>query len=223
MIVRDDPLHPDPNFVELYRRLPDVDDPEPWLGWARRAGGPVLYLGAGTGRLAVPLERAGIELVLVDSHPGMLERLGDRLPAVERIRSRIEDLALDRRFRLVIVPANVLCTQERLQRAVQHVQAGGRLAFQLMNPHWLAAGAAPSVKVLACDRQRAHIQVRYAFEDITFTQDADVALVWPEEIDAFLAPARLRLESMRPEQAGDLDASPTFYVVARRRSAAAGG
>ena len=40
---------------------------------ARRAGSPVVELAVGTGRIAVPTAAAGIEVIGVDSSPGMLE------------------------------------------------------------------------------------------------------------------------------------------------------
>src|SRR5437773_1036160 len=97
-IVRDDPSVPDEGFAELYSQLPDAADLSPWLELAQAATPPVLYLGIGTGRLAVPLHAAGIELVGVDSHPGMLSRAHRRLPETELIHSRLEDLALRRMF-----------------------------------------------------------------------------------------------------------------------------
>src|SRR2546421_6339041 len=140
-IVRDDPSVPDEGFAELYSQLPDATDLSPWLELAQAAAPPVLYLGIGTGRLAVPLHAAGIELVGVDSHPGMLDRLRRRLPGTELIQSRIEDLNLDRQFELVMVPSNILCLVERLRTAADHVTVDGSLAFELTNPHWLRAGA----------------------------------------------------------------------------------
>src|SRR2546430_2010004 len=118
-IARDDPENPDPGFAELYASLPDATDVEPWLSWCRAAEGPVLYLGPGAGRLAVPLAAAGVELVGVDAHPGMLARLRERLPHVELVRSRFEDLDLGRRFSLVIGPSSRPGPAER-------VGAGGR-------------------------------------------------------------------------------------------------
>src|ERR1700730_13684827 len=107
--VRDDPSNPDKGFAQLYAQLPDATALWPWLELAQAAAPPLLYLGIGTGRLAVPLHAAGIELVGVDSHPGMLERLRRRLPGMELTQSRIEDLSLGRQFSLVIVPSNILC------------------------------------------------------------------------------------------------------------------
>src|SRR6202165_5553237 len=128
-IVRDDPSSPDEGFAELYAQLPDATDLSPWLELAQAAAPPVLYLGNRTGRLAVPLHAAGIELVGVDSHPGMLARLRQRLPDIELIQSRIEDLDLGRQFDLIVVPSNILCFVDRLRSAANHVAADGSLAF----------------------------------------------------------------------------------------------
>jgi SAM-dependent methyltransferase len=54
-----------------------VDDPgdvDLYLALAARTNGPVLELGVGTGRLAVPLAAAGYRVVGVDRDPAMLER-----------------------------------------------------------------------------------------------------------------------------------------------------
>src|SRR2546421_13081712 len=145
--VRDAPSNPDEAFAELYAQLPDATDLWPWLELAQNATPPVLYLGIGTGRLAVPLHAAGIDLVGVDSHPGMLERLRRRLPDMELIRSRIEDLNLGRRYALVIVPSNILGLGDRGRSAANHLSVGGTLAFELTNPYWLQAGASHGVRV----------------------------------------------------------------------------
>ncbi len=48
---------------------------------ARRAGGPVLELMSGTGRLSIPLMEAGAELTCVDRSRGMLDVLSKKLAA----------------------------------------------------------------------------------------------------------------------------------------------
>jgi hypothetical protein len=210
--VRDDPHRPDPAFAELYGSLPDATDLEPWLGWCRQlpGGGPVLYLGVGAGRLAVPLAVRGVTVVGVDAHPGMLQRLAARAPGIETARARIEELVLGRRFPLVIAPSNILCTAERMAGAARHVAAGGRCCFQLMNPHWLRAGASEGVDVLECDDAWARIEVTYPGGAV---QEARVPLVWPGDIEAYLDAAGLRL--VRITGAGDgLETSSTFYVEA---------
>ena len=215
--VRDDPSNPDAGFAELYAQLPDATDLWPWLELAQGATPPVLYLGVGTGRVAVPLSAAGIELVGVDSHPGMLERLRGRLPRTELIESRIEDLGLGRRFDLVIAPSNILYLVERLRRAADHLADGGALAFELANPHWLRSGGGDGVRVRAFDGNGARLEVDYRLPNgRTITQHADVAVVWPEEMENWLSAAGLRLQRMFGRPDADLLDSPSFYVVASR-------
>jgi trans-aconitate methyltransferase len=212
-VVRDDPLRPDPGFAELYARLPDATDLEPWLTLARFARPPVLYLGAGAGRLAVPLHSEGIQLVLVDGHPGMVAHLRRRLPDVEVHQSLIETLDLGRTFDLVIVPSNILYRADLIKAASAYLSPTGRLAFELTNPHWLAAGARPDFKVLRQNQDQAEIEVEYPDGTI---QQGEVQLVWPEEIENFLATAGLDLFRLSGHAEAELDESPTFYVVAKR-------
>lgn len=216
-MVRDDPSNPDPAFAELYARLPDADDLWPWDELARSAVQPVLYLGIGSGRLAVPLHAAGVELVGVDSHPGMLAHLRRRLPGTELIQSRIEDLELGRRFSLVMVPSNILDTAERLHHAAAHLARDGLLAAELTNPHWLQAGAGDGVRVLALDGNQARVEIDYTFvAGEPYVQHVSVQLVWPDEVERWLGSSGLTLRRMFAREDGELTSSPTFYVVASR-------
>ncbi|HSO93113.1 MAG TPA: class I SAM-dependent methyltransferase, partial [Candidatus Dormibacteraeota bacterium] len=209
-----DPRHPDPGFAELYASLPDANDLWPWLELAQAAAPPVLYLGIGAGRLAVPLVNAGVALVGVDSHPRMLERVAQRLPGTELILQRLEQLDLGRRFDLVMVPSNILFTQERLRGAAGQLAAGGRLAFELANPHWLRSGEHDGVRVTRFDGNGARLEIDYQVLDRTYTQVADISLIWPEEIDSWLSGAKLLLERIFGQKDAELESSPTYYVVA---------
>ena len=211
-------MRPDPGFAELYISLPDATDLWPWKDLALTAKPPVLYLGIGSGRLAVPLHETGIMLVGVDSHPGMLASLRRRLPDTELILSRIEDLHLGRQFDLIIVPSNILCLVERLRSAANHLAADGSLAFELTNPYWLQAGASQGVRVQSFDGNGARFQVDYTLADgRVVTQEAEIPLVWPDEVENWLATgAGLRLGRMFGRKDAELASSPSFYVVAGR-------
>ena len=50
-----------------------TEDVEFYVEEAKQAGSPVVELGVGTGRIAVPTAAAGIRVIGVDSSPGMLE------------------------------------------------------------------------------------------------------------------------------------------------------
>jgi SAM-dependent methyltransferase len=69
---------------EAFARLYDLDladdpgDLDLYLALAGRTGGPILELGAGTGRLAVPLAAAGHRVTAVDIDAAMLDRARHR-------------------------------------------------------------------------------------------------------------------------------------------------
>src|SRR6478735_8927066 len=54
--------------------LDDPGDVDLYLALAARTDGPILELGAGSGRIAVPLAQAGHDVTAVDLDPDMLER-----------------------------------------------------------------------------------------------------------------------------------------------------
>lgn len=213
-VVRDDPASPDPGFAALYGALPDADDLEPWLSFCEPPGTETLYLGIGAGRLAVPLWRAGVPLVGVDVHPGMLALLHDRVPELPVHLGRIETVDLGRRFRRVIAPSNILFTRALIRGAARHLAPDGRLAFELMNPHWLEAGASPGVRVVRRRERSVDLELTY---ETGHTQAATVPLVWPESVDRLLAGARLRLRRLgATDGASGLEEAPSFLVVAER-------
>jgi len=124
---------------------------------ADTTGGPVLEIGCGTGRLTIPLARAGHEVWAVDVSAAMLDqlraKLADEPPEVQaRVRVVQQDAtALDlpeRRCRLAVIPFNVLMlipdlTAERraLAAAAAHLAPGGLLALDVMNPLTLSLDA----------------------------------------------------------------------------------
>lgn len=128
------------------------------LQLAAQAGGPVLELGCGSGRLLLPLAKAGHTVTGVDNSPAMLARAQARLalepPTVaQRVTLVTGDMtALDGtlpegngRFALIIVPYNTLMhltegDVRKMLRQVKGLLAGnGRLFIDLANPFVLAA------------------------------------------------------------------------------------
>ena len=119
----------------------DVD----WFrGLARITGGPILELGCGTGRVAVPLALDGHAVVGLDRSSAMLERADRRARAVgagvRLVEGDMRNFSFDETFALVIVPANtflMLAPDERWQclaRAREHLAAEGRLAIDVFQP-----------------------------------------------------------------------------------------
>ena len=89
-----------------------------WRRVASKAGGRVLELGCGTGRVSMPLARAGIDLVGVDRSAPMLERARRRITSsptrqlarfLRFVRSDIRALPFEARsFAMVIAPYGIL-------------------------------------------------------------------------------------------------------------------
>ena len=216
MRVRDDPVHPDPGFADLYAALPDADDLFPWLDWCRAAKPPVLYLGIGSGRIAIPLRRAGIELVGVDAHPGMLAHLRERAPEIQAHQSLISDLDLGKAFDLVIGPSSILTEDENLAAAVRHLAPRGRVGMELMNPHWLAAGRHRGIRLRRRPDGSTDMEVDYRLPDgrvVVQVVDRMHMGLPPEDIEARLEAFGLSLVWMGSRE-DELEDSPTYFVLA---------
>lgn len=80
---------------------------------ARRADGPVLEVGCGTGRIYLELLADGVDAVGIDVSAAMLDRLREKarrrglVPAVER--ADMADFELERQFSLVLLPSATFC------------------------------------------------------------------------------------------------------------------
>ena len=122
-----------------------VEDVEFYVDEAVRSGGPVLELGVGTARIAVPVAAAGVEVVGIDLSQGMLEVARERaaLAGVE-IDLRPGDMReppVEGTFPLVLIPFRSLLHMETdpdrraALRAVARLLApGGRFVFDVFTP-----------------------------------------------------------------------------------------
>lgn len=124
---RPDDAAVDGAMLARYYDLDLADDPGDlplYLAWAHRVTGPVLELGCGTGRVAVPLAIAGHTMTAVDGDRHMLARARDtwrrqrprggskRGPtargSLTLLRRDMRTLRIDERFGLVILALNTL-------------------------------------------------------------------------------------------------------------------
>jgi SAM-dependent methyltransferase len=127
-----------------------VYDAELYQELAHGGGGPVLELGTGSGRLAIPLALAGHRVVGVDHDVAMLERgraawanVRGSLPA-DRMEFREGDfgsIRSDERFGLAFLAVNtfLLAQDDRersdiLETMRAHLQPGGTAAIELTTP-----------------------------------------------------------------------------------------
>jgi SAM-dependent methyltransferase len=113
---------------------------------ALRTGGPVLDLGCGTGRLAIPIARAGIEIVGLDISVPMLARFHEKLAGessdsrknILLIRGDMRQFLLRRQFRCAICSSNTLFLlgsegniAEGLKSIRSHLEPGGMLIIDV--------------------------------------------------------------------------------------------
>jgi SAM-dependent methyltransferase len=123
-----------------------------WRRLALAAGGPVLELGCGTGRISVPIVRAGATLIGIDRSEPMLARARRRLRRAALhdrallVRGDIRSLPFrSRRFSLVMAPYGILQSLTRardltltLASVARVMPRGARLGIDLVPdlPRW---------------------------------------------------------------------------------------
>jgi SAM-dependent methyltransferase len=111
-----------------------------WRELAEAAGGTILDVGAGTGRVTLDLARRGHDVVALDSDPALVEELRHRaagLP-VEAVCADAREFDLGRKVALIIVPMQTLQLLGGaagrgafLDAAARHLAPGGVLAAAL--------------------------------------------------------------------------------------------
>lgn len=178
-------------------------------------GGPVLELGVGTGRLAVPIAALGVEVVGVDASAAMLDRLvakaGDA--SVEAV---LGDMAApplgDRCFAVVLIAYNTLFNlidlddQRRcLASAASRLLPGGSVLVEAFVPEAGRAEQQVTPRAITADRvvlsvSRSDPDSQEALGQYVDITEAGIALrPWhirwstPEQLDALAAEAGLVL------------------------------
>lgn len=134
------------DHLDVYVNRADVDF---FVSEAVAAGGPVLELGCGTGRVLLPCARAGATIWGLDASAAMLDRCRQELAAEsEDVRSRVtlqrgdmRDFRCDTQFQLVTLPfrpfQHLITVEEQLAclASIRRALAdGGRLILDVFNP-----------------------------------------------------------------------------------------
>ncbi len=190
-----------------------VEDIPFLLRQAAETGGPVLEMGCGSGRLLVPLARAGVAVVGVDNSPEMLARAAMRLagePAEVRARARlvegdVRSLALPgaEPFALATFGYNTFLHLDEtaaaaaLRRLRPLLRPGARLIIDVDHPLALsAAGDDPDFVLEDELRDPAlgeTIRQFTAYESVPGEQAVDVTWVYESSSHGDDAPTRVTL------------------------------
>ncbi|HMI99480.1 MAG TPA: methyltransferase domain-containing protein [Gaiellaceae bacterium] len=124
-----------------------TEDVDFYVAEAHRSGGPVVELGVGTGRIAIPIAQKGIRVIGVDSSREMLaacRRRGEAEGVADLLDLRLGDLReppLDEQVPLVICPFRSYLhladdgeRVEALTAARAAIRPGGHLVFDVFAP-----------------------------------------------------------------------------------------
>jgi SAM-dependent methyltransferase len=124
-----------------------VEDVRFYVEEARAAGGTVVELCVGTGRIAVPIATDGVKVIGIDTSQGMLEVAAERAEVAgvsELVDLRFGDMrepTIDGTYPLVICPFRSLLHMESDEdrratlRAIRRLAApGGRFVFDIFTP-----------------------------------------------------------------------------------------
>ncbi|HUI47616.1 MAG TPA: class I SAM-dependent methyltransferase [Acidimicrobiia bacterium] len=203
-------------YDEWYK--PDDSAAEVTLLAELAAGGRALELGIGTGRVAIPLAAAGVDVQGIDASPAMVEQMrakpgGAALPVSI---GDMTDVGADGRFALIFVVFNTffqLYSQEAQVRCfanvAAHLEPGGRFLLHAFVPDTsrVEAGQHVSVREASLDlvrldtsvfdanRQRVDTtQVRITEKGIRLVH-AKLRYAWPPELDLMARLAGLNLEN----------------------------
>lgn len=223
----------------------DVSDVDATVALVRRLadGGPVLELGVGTGRLAIPLVAAGLEVHGVDASAAMVDRLRAKAggAAVHCVVGDMVDDAPPGPFAVVLVAYNTffnLPTAQRQQQAMaqmaHRLMPGGHLVLEAFVPDDPPPGGAQvSLRSMTADRVVLSVSVDDPVSQqaeghlIELTEQQGVRLrPWrirwatPGELDAMAAAAGLHLAQRWTDVSGTPfgEDSPRHVSVYRRAS-----
>ena len=218
-------------YDEMYPMRADVGATVDAL--AKLAGdGPVLELGIGTGRVAIPLAARGIEVRGIDASESIVARMrakpgGDAIPVTigDFSEFSIEDCKQTKRFKLVYVVFNTLFQATSQDAQVQcfrsvaaHLDDDGAFLVEAFVPdptrftrnQNISAGRVESdlvsIDISRHDPVNQFVQSQHLFvgESGVRLYPVQVRYSWPSELDLMAQLAGMRLR----ERWGDWDGSP---------------
>jgi SAM-dependent methyltransferase len=149
-----------PELYDLMFEGLDFDLPF-WIEIGRGAGGPLLDLGCGTGRVLLPLLEAGVDADGVDLYEPMLEQARKKATA-KGFRPRLlaadmRDFAMPRRYARIIMAFNTFAHAdtaeaqlETLRSCHAHLEPGGAVVLHMSYPgprYWAEPDGEPVMEI----------------------------------------------------------------------------
>lgn len=207
----------------LYDR-PDLYDlmapPDPglerfYVEAARERGGPVLDLACGSGRLTIPLARAGLQVVGGDVSPEMLQRAQSRAAAqsveLDLVQLDMRDFDLvGRRFDTIIVAMNsVLHLHSRddfkgfFESVRRHLSQDGRLVFDAFVPNVAMLNCDPNKRELVGTIVHEKLGIVTVEETLRYeplTQVSHVEWYWSSATEKDFWKVPLKMRSVFPQE-----------------------
>jgi SAM-dependent methyltransferase len=200
-----DEYYLDPRVAERYDEIEGLaaGDIDFYMDLAREAasrGHRVLELAAGTGRVAIPIARAGVPVVALDRSPAMLavaRRKAEGLRTIEFVDGDMASFELGEQFGLIYIPFRSFLLLQTVEQqkgclgcVLEHLAPGGRLALNFFNPDipLMAAWMGPGRKGVQPGREYANADGGRTVEwearrYLTSTQEIDETRI-DERLDA---------------------------------------
>ena len=180
-------------------------------------GGRTLELGIGTGRVALPLSQAGVEVHGIDASPAMLDKLTAK-PGAEKIHTytgNFADLAVEGQFDLIFVVFNTffnLQNQAEQARCFQNVAKrltpDGVFVIEAFVPDMTRFIDRQTVRAINIDEYGVRLEVtqlelvkqQIRSQHVFLTEDGvrlfpvKIRFAWPSELDLMATLAGLELQ-----------------------------
>lgn len=132
---------------EHYDANVNLNDIPFWVHQAKKFGDPLLELAVGTGRIAIPIAKAGYRVTGIDMSDSMLEQARRKVEkenvSVEFIKADIRNFHIGAKFPLILIPANTIVhfTDHRdleacLSCVKKHLEPNGKLIVDTHNPNF---------------------------------------------------------------------------------------
>lgn len=162
------------NIAETYDWTEQsTDDIQFFLDFAKKVQGSILEIGAGTGRISIPLAAQGKTITAIDISESMLSHAKEKCDTnnISFVVADFLSFSLDKDFELIIAPARVfehaITDAERkaaFSNCFKHLQQGGYLVLYVWGPP-SDTNPEPPEKGKLIDSSDNHGQLRFYWRE----------------------------------------------------------